>query len=122
MISSIHHVSLIISDLDCSRTFYHDVLGLQIDESRPDLGYPGLWLNIGGQQIHLLKLENPDPVDGRPDHGGRDRHLAFSVNSFNELVSRLEQESISFTRSRSGRAAIFCRDPDGNALEFIQEK
>jgi len=122
MISSIHHVSLIISDLDCSRTFYHDVLGLQIDESRTDLGYPGLWLNIGGQQIHLLKLENPDPVDGRPDHGGRDRHLAFSVNSFNELVSRLEQESIPFTRSRSGRAAIFCRDPDGNALEFIQEK
>lgn len=27
---------------------------------------------------------------------------------------------IPYTRSRSGRTALFCRDPDGNALEFIE--
>lgn len=119
MISTIHHVSFIISDLEQSRQFYQDVLGLQVDDTRPALGYPGLWLNVGVQQIHLLKLDNPDPVSGRPDHGGRDRHIAFSVESFDELVHRLEAAKIAYTKSRSGRTALFCRDPDGNALEFI---
>jgi glyoxylase I family protein len=31
----------------------------------------------------------------------------------------MEAGSVAFTRSKSGRAALFCRDPDGNALEFI---
>jgi glyoxylase I family protein len=119
MINSIHHASLIISDIEASRYFYHDVLGLNIDEGRPELGYPGLWLTVGEQQIHLLQLPNPDPVEGRPEHGGRDRHVAFSVIVFDELVSRLDAANIPYTKSRSGRQALFCRDPDGNALEFI---
>ena len=37
------------------------ILGLQqID--RPDLGFPGAWLQLGAQQIHLLELDNPDPI------------------------------------------------------------
>lgn len=119
MIDFIHHVSLIISDLERSKTFYHDILGLDIDENRPDLGFDGLWLKVGEQQIHLLLLENPDPVEGRPQHGGRDRHVAFSVTDFEQLVDRLRQGNVAFTLSRSGRKALFCRDPDGNALEFI---
>ena len=74
---------------------------------------------MGDQQIHLLLLDNPDPVDGRPGHGGRDRHIAFSVADFEELVERLDKSKVSYTMSRSGRKALFCRDPDGNALEFI---
>ena len=80
----------------------------------------GAWLTVGSQQIHLLELPNPDPVKGRPEHGGRDRHTAFYVSDIDILIKSLEQNSITFTRSRSGRSAIFCRDPDGNALEFIE--
>lgn len=119
MINFIHHVSLIISDLEKSRVFYQDILGLSIIEDRPELGFDGLWLKVGEQQIHLLLLENPDPVEGRPQHGGRDRHVAFTVTDFEQLIDRLELGKVSFTRSRSGRKALFCRDPDGNALEFI---
>lgn len=121
MINAIHHVSLIVSDTERALTFYRDLLGLQVDASRPDLGYPGVWLSVAGQQIHLLELPNPDSVEGRPEHGGRDRHVAFSVKSISELTSRLQQQRIDFTASRSGRAALFCRDPDGNALEFIEQ-
>ena len=119
MIKAIHHASLIISDLEKSRVFYQDVLGLQIDEGRPELGFNGLWLKVGDQQIHLLLLENPDPTEGRPEHGGRDRHIALAVNNFEQFAKQLEQANISFARSLSGRQALFCRDPDGNALEFI---
>lgn len=117
-IQSIHHVSLIVADTKRSLAFYHGLLGLPLAE-RPEMSFPGAWLSLGEQQIHLLELPNPDPTSGRPEHGGRDRHLAVSVSGMDELSARLEEQGISYTRSRSGRAAIFCRDPDGNGLELI---
>jgi glyoxylase I family protein len=91
----------------------------QID--RPDLGFPGAWLQLGAQQIHLLELENPDPTTGRPEHGGRDRHIALSVPDLAPVKEVLDQNSIAYTLSKSGRQALFCRDPDGNALEILQQ-
>ena len=119
-ITQILHASLLVANTQESLAFYCDVLGLALDNNRPDLGFPGAWLNIGGQQIHLLELANPDPVDGRPDHGGRDRHTAMQVSNIDALQSRLEKSGKAFTRSKSGRKALFTRDPDGNALEFIE--
>lgn len=121
MIQQILHASLIVADLDKSLNFYESVLGLTVDNMRPDLGYPGAWLNVGQQQIHLLRLPNPDPVSGRPEHGGRDRHVAMQVDSVAELKEKLNEADIPFTESKSGRKALFCRDPDGNALEFIEK-
>ncbi len=120
MYTSILHASLIIADTQRSLHFYHNILGLEIDKQRPDLGFPGAWLNIGDQQIHLLELPNPDPVNGRPKHGGRDRHTAIGVTNLAQLIQILDEHNIQYTSSSSGRKALFCRDPDGNALEFIQ--
>lgn len=115
----LHHVSLIVADGPRAAAFYQNVLGLA-PLPRPDLGFPGLWFSLGeGQQLHLLELPNPDPITGRPDHGGRDRHTALQVDNLSELEQRLKAANIPFTRSRSGRAAIFCRDPDGNGWELI---
>lgn len=120
-ITAIHHVSVIVGDTQQALEFYQQVLGLVVDDSRPDLGYPGAWLTIGDQQLHLLELPNPDPVNDRPPHGGRDRHLAVSVRSLDALIADLEQHGIDYTLSCSGRRALFCRDPDGNALECIEQ-
>ena len=65
--------------------------------------------------IHLMQLPNPDPTEGRPDHGGRDRHAAFGVQSVDPLAERLKANGVPYTMSKSGRAAVFFRDPDGNA-------
>lgn len=119
-IMGIHHASLLVADTARALAFYRDLLGLAVIAERPDLGFPGAWLRVGAQQIHLLELPNPDPVTGRPDHGGRDRHLALHVQDLDGLAGRLDRAGIPFTRSRSGRAALFCRDPDANALEFMQ--
>lgn len=118
----LHHVSLIVADTAKALAFYRDLLGLEVDISRPDLGYPGAWLNIGDGQIHLLELPNPDPLEGRPTHGGRDRHTALEVNVFEDLKAKLDQAGIPYTLSRSGRKALFCRDPDQNAVEIIARK
>lgn len=83
------------------------------------MDYVGAWLWVGKQQIHLLCVPNPDPIINRPVHGGRDRHVAIGVSDFEKLVNTLKENNISFTLSKSGRSALFCRDPDGNTLEFI---
>jgi len=116
---TLHHSSLIVSDTEQSLRFYRDVLGMQPTE-RPNLGFPGAWLQIGQQQIHLLELDNPDPTTGRPVHGGRDRHVAMHVDSITALRDDLDKAGIVYTLSISGRKALFCRDRDGNALEFIE--
>ena len=116
---TVHHASLIVSDTDQSLLFYRDVLGMQPTE-RPDLGFPGAWLQLGQQQLHLLELENPDPTTCRPVHGGRDRHVAMHVDSITALREDLEKADVVYTLSISGRKALFCRDRDGNALEFIE--
>ncbi|MGD8560410.1 MAG: VOC family protein [Gammaproteobacteria bacterium] len=119
-INQILHSSVIVSDTQKALAFYCNVLGLNIDESRPQMSFAGAWLKVGEQQIHLLELPNPDPVNGRPEHGGRDRHVALAVNDIELLQQRLEQARLPYTRSKSGRNALFVRDPDGNALEFIE--
>lgn len=119
-IYAFHHCSVLVADTERALLFYCNVLGMSVDPERPDLGYPGAWLRVGEQQIHLLELPNPDPVAGRPEHGGRDRHLALSVADLDLLQNALRRADVPFTRSRSGRRALFCRDPDGNALEFIE--
>ena len=119
-ILSLHHVSVIVADTERALRFYRDTLDLAVEPARPDLGYPGAWLAVGGQQIHLLELPNPDPVTGRPEHGGRDRHCAFTIRNLTDLRARRDAAAVPYTLSKSGRRALFCRDPDGNALEFIE--
>ncbi len=113
------HVALLVSDLARAKAFYETVLGLA-PCARPQLPYPGAWYALGdGRQVHLMQL--PDPAAGsvRPEHGGRDRHVAFGVHDLDALKRRLDDAGIVCTTSQSGRAALFCRDPDGNALEFV---
>lgn len=76
---------------------------------------------LGTNQIHLMELTNPDPTTGRPEHGGRDRHLAITVNNIDIIKERLERIKHHYTMSNSGRRALFCRDLDGNAYEFMED-
>jgi len=116
----LHHVSLLVADTGRAVDFYAGILGLAVSNSRPELGFPGAWLELSGQQLHLLELPNPDPLEDRPEHGGRDRHVAFSVDDLDAYRERLDAAGIGYTLSRSGRRALFCRDPDGNACELIE--
>ncbi|MBK1644366.1 glyoxalase [Thiocapsa imhoffii] len=121
-IHAIHHVSVLVANTSQSLAFYHGILGLDVMPERPELAFPGAWLRIGTQQLHLLELPNPDPVAGRPEHGGRDRHLALQIEDLGDLAQRLEAAGIHYSLSHSGRRALFCRDPDGHALEFIESR
>jgi len=120
MITGILHTTFLAADLAKSRAFYEGVLGLRSDPNRPAMSYGGVWYDVApNQQIHLMLLPDPEAGLQRPAHGGRDRHVALAVSDIAKLIARLDQAGIAYTLSQSGRRALFCRDPDGNALEFI---
>ena len=122
VIKGFDHASVLVKDTGRALEFYSGVLGLEQDPDRPQLPYPGAWLNLGeGGQIHLIELPSPDPVQGRPEHGGRDRHTALTVTDIDAVIAALEKRELPYTLSSSGRRALFCRDYDGNTLELIEK-
>lgn len=56
-----------------SKQFYMEVFGMEDDTHtrNPKLPFKGAFLKAGTSQIHLMELDNPDPKEGRPEHGGR---------------------------------------------------
>lgn len=119
--SGLTHATLLVADLERARNFYENVLGFTPSTARPKMSFEGVWYDITvQQQVHLMQLPNPEAGLQRPENGGRDRHLAFAVDDLAALVKLLQASGTSYNLSQSGRRALFCRDPDDNALEFIE--
>lgn len=74
-----------------NKTVWH--IGLSINEARPHdkLPYRGAWLWVGTEMIHLMELPNPDPLTGRPEHGGRDRHACLAIRDVSKLKDILDK-------------------------------
>lgn len=113
----VHHVGLNVKDLEACRQFYVETLGLT-PLPRPDFGFPGVWLQAGNQQIHLLQQsEFQEPAAGQ--------HFAFEVADLDAAVEELRaagvQISDAFEIPDVGRQA-FLRDPDGNGIELNQPR
>lgn len=119
LVTGTHHASIVVENLSRARDFYEGILGLTLNPDRPALPFDGVWYDIAVWQIHLICVPNPEAGLIRPMHVGRDRHLALTVSDLGQLQERLDRAHISYTQSRSGRKALFCRDPDDNGLEFI---
>lgn len=120
-ITKLLHATILVEDLDRARRFYEQVLGFTASPSRPEMSFSGVWYDLGPhQQLHLMRLPNPEVGLQRPQNGGRDRHIAFAADDLSALMHNLEGSGISYNLSKTGRRALFCRDPDDNALEFIE--
>lgn len=122
-ISKLLHATIVVSDLVASRKFYEEILGFHVCHSRPAMSFAGVWYDLApGQQLHLMQLPNPEAGLQRPLNGGRDRHLAFAVDDLAALTGMLDDVGVRYNLSQTGRRALFCRDPDDNALEFIETR
>lgn len=121
-INRLLHTGIIVADIARSRAFYEGLLGLVPSDKRPAMNFEGVWYDIGLNQLHLMVVPNPYADAELPAHGGRDYHVAFAVDDVMAIKQALDEAGVEYSMSMSGRAALFCRDPDGNALEFSAVK
>ena len=115
-ISALNHVNIITDDLDATRKFYSDVIGL-IDGDRPEFPFPGAWLYITDEAvIHLVGVDD-QPVEGT----GTIDHVAFEAHGINDMEAMLEERNIPFhVRDVPGRdiRQVFLHDPNGVKIEL----
>lgn len=114
-----HHMSFPVRDLERSRRFYEDVLGLETIP-RPDLGpLGGVWYAAGACEVHLIEVPAGVDVAAAPQAlSPLDRHAAFAVDDYEATLAHLQQHGLEVVESRRG-GQMWVQDPDGHILEFI---
>ena len=118
-LSGLHHVSILVSDVERAKKFYRDVMGLReigIPSTFPGAGLRVHWFELGDEQIHLLPSPTPDMVS--------QRHFAVHVEDAQAARAYFVGKgvAVSETVPIPGADRFFIRDPDGNRIELIQWK
>jgi catechol 2,3-dioxygenase-like lactoylglutathione lyase family enzyme len=125
----IQHVGLVVADLDRSRRFYAEALGLEEVPRPPNFAFDGAWFRFGGTEIHLLSDAHATGGAGQPDPGagaerGMTHHLAFEVDDLEATCARLAENGVALEGGPmprgDGYVQVFFRDPDGHVLECFQ--
>lgn len=126
-LNGFHHVAIICSDYQRSRSFYTNILGLKViaetfrkerNSYKLDLALPN------GGQIELFTFPEPPFRVDNPEARGL-RHLAFAVIEIEKMVAFLESSGIDVEPIRidnlTGKKFTFFKDPDGLPLELYEQ-
>jgi glyoxylase I family protein len=115
----IDHVSFPVRDLARSLAFYRDVLGLE-PAPRPDLGFPGAWLQAGDAQVHLLEVPAGFEGGTPPPHlNPLAGHAAFAIDDYDATLDVLRRHGLEVLALGQTAGQMWVRDPDGHIIELI---
>jgi len=122
------HAALLVKDVERSRQFYCQVLGMEVI---PGLG--AIWLAKGSAEIHLLG----ESEQGRAAQAsgtyydndladGRTPHIAFEVEDLEGAQRYLKEHGVEIVcgprpRGNDGEQ-LYIRDPDGYVIELFARR
>jgi catechol 2,3-dioxygenase-like lactoylglutathione lyase family enzyme len=111
--TGVHHVSINVDDVPAALDFYVGALGLTERGDRPDFGFAGAWLDVGGQQVHLIQATAP-PALGQ--------HFAVGVADIEATIAELRDRGIEVSDASPVGTGLqaFLSDPAGNTVELNQ--
>lgn len=118
-LSSIHHIAIIVSDVEKAKEFYVQKLGFEVirENYREECDDWKLDLRVDEHtELEIFVEKNPPKRVSHPEACGL-RHLAFRVGSIDETVKelealRIECEPIRFD-TYTGDKMTFFHAPDG---------
>jgi glyoxylase I family protein len=128
-IDGLHHVALPCADLERSRCFYQEILGLT-EIQRPALPVAGAWFRVGDrQELHLVVGDAQATFRSRKGMDTNDIHFAIQVASYRQALEALKARGYREdanpddpmgirTSMRVGYPQIYLLDPDRNIIEI----
>ena len=142
-IKRIDHYSIRTLDVEASRKFYTDIIGLKVGP-RPPFDFPGLWLYKGEPPadldhaegnygiVHVMGVDRSNPqalIDymggAEPDtelgNTGALDHVALAVTGRASMIERCRRNSVSYFERAVpvlGLHQVFIKDPNGVTIEL----
>ena len=128
-VTSLNHYLIVSKNLERSKKFYQDVLGLELAD-RPDFGFPGYWLKTGDNICVHLASQDPNEIrdtfllkkhpKGTNGSGSVD-HIAFLAQDPEQVRERIQKNKVemhyrSFPDAKLFQ--IFLKDPDDVTIEL----
>ena len=116
------HVNIRAADMEATKEFYCDVLGMYVGE-RPPFDFPGYWIYLGDTAVvHLISADSSPELDGylgakdgTSAGSGAIDHVAFSGCDVKAFVERAKLDSTEMIHRKVpqfGIHQIFVKDPD----------
>jgi catechol 2,3-dioxygenase-like lactoylglutathione lyase family enzyme len=128
-ITGLNHYLIVSKNLERSKKFYQDVLGMQLAE-RPDFGFPGYWLKTESEIcVHLASQKANKIRDqyllkkhprGTTGSGSVD-HIAFLAQDPFAVRDRIQKHKVAMHYRSFPDAKlfqIFLKDPDDVTIEL----
>jgi len=136
MALTINHFSIRTTDLEASRRFYADVLGLTVGP-RPAFPFPGVWMyrgdhgNVANAVVHIIGIDREEPQGLSGYLGDRDEtklrgtgsidHVAFFADGLSAMLEHLRASGVEYrqrTVPNIGLHQVFLEDPNGCVIEL----
>jgi len=124
----LQHCGLVVSDLERSRRFYGEALGLEEVPRPANFAFAGAWFALGDTEIHLLAEADTTARAGMPPPGpglagGLATHLALEVDDLPAWQARLGAQGVAPASGPMPRGdgvdQLFVFDPDGYVVELF---
>src|SRR4051794_14801854 len=125
-ITHMQHYMVLSKNLEKTRAFYCDVLGLRTGP-RPPFDFEGLWIYVGDVAAVHVATQSSYEGTGRvaasaARHGsGSVDHIAFSANNYDELIASFNRHGVKYRATQvpgSDLRQLFVLDPDGIQIEI----
>jgi len=126
---SLDHFLVYASNLEVTKNFYVDTLGLELGV-RPPFEFPGYWLYLEGRAVvHLAGDDGTDNFEKYldkpqvlPDGGtGALDHIAFRCGEFDDFRAKLDNLDVPYKHRvvpEFDLQQLFVNDPDGLTIEL----
>jgi catechol 2,3-dioxygenase-like lactoylglutathione lyase family enzyme len=128
-LTGIQHFLVLTDQLEATRDFYVEALGLREGE-RPPLEFEGHWLYVGDEPcVHIADRRTYAAhartlgldVSESAAPGGAVDHIAFGADGYDEAAARLLRAGIEMVENEvpaAGLRQIFVEDPNGVRVEI----
>ncbi|PYH02076.1 hypothetical protein CVV67_01130 [Arthrobacter stackebrandtii] len=127
-----HHVCLVVADLEATRDFYVGALGFTEIIRPTDFVFHGAYFHNGDVEVHVVRESKPGKLKAEAiawDHDelrtGLCSHFAVMVDSFEPFLDALAKRGESRVGGPRVRddfvEQIYISDPDGNIIELLTQ-